>query len=62
MVPPPGIGNGSERMGLDPDPGIFENGHQVGEWTTYDKNGEVYKVTRMKDLPTREKVPFNPPQ
>jgi antitoxin component YwqK of YwqJK toxin-antitoxin module len=28
--------------------GYFEAGAQVGEWTTYDKNGEVYKVTRMK--------------
>ncbi len=25
-----------------------ENGEQVGEWTTYDKQGEVYKVTAMK--------------
>ena len=28
--------------------GHFENGEQVGEWTTYDKNGEIYKVTKMK--------------
>lgn len=28
--------------------GSFENGEQVGEWTTYDKLGEVYKVTTMK--------------
>jgi antitoxin component YwqK of YwqJK toxin-antitoxin module len=25
--------------------GTFEKGLQVGEWTTYDKNGDVYKVT-----------------
>lgn len=25
--------------------GYFKNGEQVGEWTTYDKKGEVYKVT-----------------
>jgi antitoxin component YwqK of YwqJK toxin-antitoxin module len=25
--------------------GHFENGVQVGEWTTYDKKGQVYKVT-----------------
>jgi len=31
--------------------GYFENGEQVGEWTTYDKNGEVYKVTKMKPKP-----------
>jgi antitoxin component YwqK of YwqJK toxin-antitoxin module len=28
--------------------GHFEAGEQTGEWTTYDKKGEVYKVTRMK--------------
>lgn len=28
--------------------GYFEAGKQVGEWTTYDRRGEVYKVTRMK--------------
>jgi len=28
--------------------GTFENGEQVGEWTTYDKSGKVYKVTKMK--------------
>jgi antitoxin component YwqK of YwqJK toxin-antitoxin module len=28
--------------------GYFENGEQVGEWTTYDRQGEVYKVTQMK--------------
>ena len=28
--------------------GYFEKGKQTGEWTTYDKNGKVYKITRMK--------------
>ena len=28
--------------------GHFANGEQVGEWTTYDKMGQVYKVTTMK--------------
>ncbi len=28
--------------------GYFEKGKQAGEWTTYDKNGKVYKVTLMK--------------
>ena len=31
--------------------GYFENGAQAGEWMTYDKNGEVYKITRMKPKP-----------
>lgn len=28
--------------------GSFENGEQVGEWTTYDRAGSVLKVTKMK--------------
>ena len=28
--------------------GTFANGVQVGEWTTYDRNGKVVKVTTMK--------------
>ena len=28
--------------------GYFEGGKQVGEWTTYDSTGAVYKVTLMK--------------
>jgi antitoxin component YwqK of YwqJK toxin-antitoxin module len=28
--------------------GYFENGEQVGEWTTYDSQGQVYKVTKIK--------------
>jgi antitoxin component YwqK of YwqJK toxin-antitoxin module len=28
--------------------GHFEKGAQVGEWITYDRNGEVYKVTQIK--------------
>ncbi len=28
--------------------GHFNNGQQTGAWTTYDKRGQVYKVTTMK--------------
>lgn len=28
--------------------GSFDRGVQVGEWTTYDSTGKVYKVTTMK--------------
>jgi antitoxin component YwqK of YwqJK toxin-antitoxin module len=28
--------------------GHFEQGRQVGEWITYDKQGQVYKVTQIK--------------
>ena len=27
--------------------GHFRNGEQVGEWITYDQQGQVYKVTSM---------------
>lgn len=27
--------------------GYFKMGKQTGDWTTYDKNGKVYKVTDM---------------
>jgi antitoxin component YwqK of YwqJK toxin-antitoxin module len=27
--------------------GYFKNGEQVGEWTTYDQKGNVYKVTTV---------------
>jgi antitoxin component YwqK of YwqJK toxin-antitoxin module len=36
--------------------GTFEDGEQVGEWTTYDKDGKVYKVTMMKRKPRGEKA------
>ena len=35
--------------------GHFDSGQQVGDWTTYDKKGQVYKVTSMK--PKRRKTP-----
>jgi len=28
--------------------GYFESGKQVGQWTTYDKSGAVYKAITMK--------------
>jgi antitoxin component YwqK of YwqJK toxin-antitoxin module len=28
--------------------GHFENGEQIGEWITYDKQGKVYKMTNIK--------------
>jgi antitoxin component YwqK of YwqJK toxin-antitoxin module len=34
--------------------GCFKNGEQTGEWTTYDKKGEVYKVTQMKPKSARK--------
>ena len=42
---PTGIGSGSARTACA---AYFKNGEQVGEWTTYDKTGAVYKVTKPK--------------
>ena len=28
--------------------GYFKHGEQVGDWTTYDRTGNVHKVTAMK--------------
>ena len=28
--------------------GYFEQGEPVGDWTTYDKNGDVYKIDSKK--------------
>jgi antitoxin component YwqK of YwqJK toxin-antitoxin module len=28
--------------------GTFDMGEQVGDWTTYDARGDVYKVTRIR--------------
>ncbi len=33
--------------------GYFHNGEQVGEWTTYDKKGQVYKITHIKQKPPK---------
>jgi antitoxin component YwqK of YwqJK toxin-antitoxin module len=33
--------------------GCFENGEQVGEWITYDKNGKIVKKTTMKPKKAR---------
>jgi len=30
--------------------GYFSKGEPVGEWTTYDRQGEVYKVTKKKSV------------
>lgn len=27
--------------------GHFDCGKQIGEWITYDKKGEIYKITKM---------------
>jgi antitoxin component YwqK of YwqJK toxin-antitoxin module len=37
--------------------GHFEAGAQVGSWTTYDKAGEVFKVTDMSRKTLKNKAP-----
>ena len=34
--------------------GHFEKGVPVGEWTTYDQKGSVYKVTKKKPISTAD--------
>lgn len=34
--------------------GNFDKGEQVGEWITYDKKGQRYKVTQIKPKPKRQ--------
>jgi hypothetical protein len=36
--------------------GYFENGEQVGKWTTYDRNADVYKVTEIKTRPKKRAI------
>lgn len=36
--------------------GYFEDGIQTGEWTTYDKDGQVYKVTTFKPKQDAERA------
>ena len=36
------------KSGVKMRSGYFENGEQVGQWTTYDNTGKVYKVTTIK--------------
>lgn len=33
--------------------GHFDRGEQSGEWTTYDRKGQVYKVTQIKRKPAK---------
>jgi hypothetical protein len=35
-------------IGPTVDIGFLQHSFPLGEWTTYDKNGKVYKVTRIK--------------
>ena len=45
---PEGYWEWFRKDGVKMRSGYFEKGKQTGEWTTYDKKGKVYKVTKMK--------------
>ena len=45
---PDGYWEWYRKTGVIMRSGYFEKGKQVGEWTTYDNKGKVYKVTKMK--------------
>ncbi len=45
---PTGYWEWFRKSGTKMRSGYFEKGEQAGEWTTYDHNGDVYKVTTMK--------------
>ena len=51
-----GVANGYwewfRKDGVRMRSGYFEAGAQVGQWTTYDRNGDIYKVTTMKPKKT----------
>jgi antitoxin component YwqK of YwqJK toxin-antitoxin module len=48
---PTGYWEWFRRDGTKMRSGTFKNGKQVGEWITYDKQGQVYKITQYKDVP-----------
>jgi len=43
---PTGYWEWFRKTGTKMRSGYFDNGEQVGNWTTYDQAGSVYKVTR----------------
>ncbi len=45
---PAGYWEWFRKDGITMRSGYFENGEQVGDWTTYDRNGDIYKTTTVK--------------
>jgi len=45
---PTGYWEWFRKTGTKMRSGSFENGEQIGRWTTYDKDGKVFKVTTIK--------------
>lgn len=57
---PDGYWEWFRRDGTKLRSGHFNNGVQVGEWTTYDREGKVYKVTVMKPRKPGKTRPARP--
>jgi antitoxin component YwqK of YwqJK toxin-antitoxin module len=51
---PTGYWEWFRKAGTKMRSGTFENGEQVGEWTTYDREGRVFKVTTMRSKAQRQ--------
>lgn len=45
---PTGYWEWFRKDGIKMRSGTFQDGKQVGEWTTYDREGKIYKVTHFK--------------
>ena len=45
---PDGYWEWYRKTGVIMRSGYFDKGKQVGEWTTYDAKGNIYKVTKIK--------------
>ena len=45
---PTGYREWFRKDGTNKRSGYFQNSEQTGEWTTYDKNGNVYKITTIR--------------
>jgi antitoxin component YwqK of YwqJK toxin-antitoxin module len=57
---PDGYWEWFRKSGTKMRSGYFKNGVQVGEWTTYDQKGAVYKVTIIKLKSTKTSNPRAP--
>ena len=45
---PTGYWEWFRKTGTKMRSGSFDNGVQMGKWTTYDKDGKIFKVTTIK--------------
>lgn len=48
---PDGYWEWFRKDGIKMRSGYFKDGIQVGDWITYDKQGQIYKITNMDKKP-----------